>query len=83
MKKNILSELTLDELNKQKKSTRGILIATSIVMLIFSSVILYLSIAKHNMSLITFIPIFFLSMFPGFIKLSQVNSEIKSRNLNN
>lgn len=81
MKKNQLSELTLEELNKQKKSTSGILIGTLVVMLILSGVIFYLSITKHNTSLITFIPIFMLSMLPGIIKLSQVNSEIKSRSL--
>lgn len=81
MKKNQLSELTLEELNKQKKSTSGVLIGTLIVMVILSGVIFYLSITKHNTSLLTFIPIFLLSMLPGIIKLSQVNSEIKSRSL--
>lgn len=81
MKKNQLSELTLEELNKQKKSTSGVLIGTLIVMLILSGIIFYLSITKHNTSLLTFIPIFLLSMLPGIIKLSQVNSEIKSRSL--
>ncbi|WP_316743125.1 hypothetical protein [Pedobacter antarcticus] len=81
MKKNQLSELTLEELNKQKKSTSGVLIGTLVVMVILSGVIFYLSITKHNTSLLTFIPIFLLSMLPGIIKLSQVNSEIKSRSL--
>ena len=80
MKKNKLSVLTISELNKQKKSIIGILCATGIVMLILCCVLMYLIIKNHKITLISVVPICLLIMLPGAIRLSQINSEIKSRN---
>ncbi|SHF70251.1 hypothetical protein [Pedobacter caeni] len=79
MKKNQLSELTLDELYKKKKTLQGATIGLGIVMVIAFSILLYLVFKSRNFVLITVIPAGLISLIPGIIGLSQVNSEIKSR----
>lgn len=81
MKKNKLSELTIDELNKQKNSSTGFLLGSGIVMLILISTLLYLIIKNQNFSLTAIVPILLLMMVPAIIKVNQINSEIKSRKL--
>lgn len=80
MKRNKLSELTLEELHKEKNAVSKILAATAIVMLILCCVILYLIFSRKSSSLTAIVPLCFLTMLPGIIRLSQINSEIKSRN---
>ncbi|WP_306353118.1 hypothetical protein [Flavobacterium sp. '19STA2R22 D10 B1'] len=80
MKKNKLSELTIEELNNQKKTLKGILIGMSIVMLILISVFIYLIVKKQNFTLIALAPVFLFSFLPSIIQLSQINTEIKLRN---
>lgn len=80
MKTNKLSELTLEELHKEKKTLKGVLIAFSIVMLIACAGLLYLIIKKQNFALIAVIPGCMLTLLPTFIRLGQINTEIKSRN---
>lgn len=75
-----LSELTISELNKRKSSLNGMLIGTSIVILILCSILLYLINKSQNFALIAVVPCCLLIMLPGIIKLSQINAEIKSRN---
>ncbi|MET4141075.1 hypothetical protein [Pedobacter sp. UYP1] len=79
MKKNKLSELTIIELNKQKSTLNGILIATGIVLLILCSILLYLITTNKKPALLTIIPCCLLLLLPGIIKLSQINTELKSR----
>lgn len=79
MKKNKLSELTIAELDKQKKSLSGLVLGSSIVMFILCCAILYLVSQKQNFALAAIIPCCLLSMLPGIIKLSQINAELKAR----
>ncbi|CAL1518888.1 hypothetical protein MMC2321_02633 [Chitinophaga sp. MM2321] len=79
MKTNKFSDLTINELNKQKSSLNRILLGTGIVMLILCTVLLYLISKSQNFALIAVIPCILLTMLPGIIKLSQINAEIKSR----
>lgn len=80
MKNNKLSDLTADELYKEKKSLTGIVLATGIVMLILSIVMLYLIITKHKFAFAGVVPICLLTLLPSLIRLNEINSEIKSRN---
>ncbi len=79
MKDNKLSELTLTELNKQKKQLSGILIGSAIVMLFLIGALLYLIVKKQNFVLLAIIPGLMLVWLPVIIKLSQLNTEIKLR----
>ncbi len=79
MKTNKLSDLTLEELNKQKNSLKGVLIGLGIVTLIAYSILLYLAIKNRNFVLIAIIPCGAITLLPGLIRWSQLNTEIKSR----
>jgi len=80
MKKNRLTELTLEELHKEQKAVSKILKGSAIVALILCGIILYMIFNRHSSSLIAVIPACFVTMLPGIIKLGQVNAELKSRN---
>ena len=79
MKNNKLSELSLTELNKQKKQLSGLLIGSAVVMLLLFVALLYLIIKKQNFVLLAVIPGCMLAWLPVAIKLSQLNAEIKLR----
>lgn len=79
MKNNKLSELSLSELNKQKKQLSNLLIASVIVMVMLLAVLLYLIIKRQNFVLVAVIPGCMLAWLPVVIRLSQVNAEIKLR----
>ncbi|MDQ0965625.1 hypothetical protein QFZ20_001028 [Flavobacterium sp. W4I14] len=79
MKNNKLSELSLTELNKQKKQLNGLLIGSAIVMLMLFAALLYLIVKKQNFVLLAVIPGCMLAWLPVAIKLSQLNAEIKLR----
>jgi flagellar basal body-associated protein FliL len=80
MKKNSLSELTAEELNKQKSSLIKILLASGIVMLILFTVSMYIVLRYEKSSAqVAIIPVCLVFLLPALIKLSQVNTEIKSR----
>ena len=79
MKNNKLSELSLTELNKQKKQLSGLLIGSAIVMLFLFGALLYLIVKKQNYVLLAVIPCCMLTWLPVAIKLSQLNTEIKLR----
>jgi len=80
MKKNRLTELTLEELREEEKAVTKILYATAIIVLMLCGIMLYMIFNHHSSSLIAVIPACFVTMLPGIIKLSQVKAEIKSRN---
>jgi len=79
MKNNKLSELSLTELNKQKKQLSGLLIGGAILMLFLFGALLYLIIKKQNFVFLAVIPGCMLAWLPVAIKLSQLNTEIKLR----
>ncbi|MBT2591225.1 hypothetical protein J7E50_13420 [Pedobacter sp. ISL-68] len=79
MKNNKLSELSLTELNKQKKQLGGLLIGSATVMLFLFGALLYLIVKKQNFVLLAVIPGCMLAWLPVAIKLSQLNTEIKLR----
>ncbi|CAH0156860.1 hypothetical protein SRABI27_03477 [Pedobacter sp. Bi27] len=79
MKNNKLSELSLTELNKQKKQLSGLLIGSAILMLFLFGALLYLIVKKQNFVLLSVIPGCMLAWLPVAIKLSQLNAEIKLR----
>jgi flagellar basal body-associated protein FliL len=80
MKKNSLSELTAEELNKKKSTFIKVILASAIVMLILLSVLIYI-VLRYEKSLahLAIIPVCLIFLLPALIKLSQVNTEIKSR----
>jgi hypothetical protein len=80
MKTNKLSELTLEELYKQKNTLKSVLIAFSIVMLIACAGLFFVAIKSKNYALIAIIPGCMLTMLPNYIRFGQLNTEIKSRN---
>jgi hypothetical protein len=80
MKNNSLSQLTDAELSKQKKLLSGVLIGLGVVMLLAAGIILYIIIKHKNLALVATIPCTFITLLPSFIRLGQINTEIKSRN---
>ena len=80
MKTHKLSELTLEELHKQKNTLKSVLIAFSIVMLIACAGLFFVAIKSKNFALIAIIPGCMLTMLPNYIRFGQLNTEIKSRN---
>ncbi|MDQ0638911.1 hypothetical protein QF042_002476 [Pedobacter sp. W3I1] len=80
MKSNKLSELTITELNKQKKQLSGLLIGSAIIMLFLFATLVYLIVKKQNFVLLAVIPGCLIAWLPVIIKLSQLNAEIKLRN---
>lgn len=80
MKTNKLSELTLEELHKQKNTLKGVLIGFGIVMLLACGGLFYLIMKNQNFALFAVIPGCMITLLPSFIRLGQLNTEIKSRN---
>jgi len=79
MKPNKLSDLTLEELTKQKKQMSAIVGATIAVLLIFLGAMIFLIYRKQNLTLLAILPSAGLALLPGVIRLNQLNAEIKSR----
>ena len=77
---NKLSELTLEELYIKKKKLTGAAIGIGIVMLIACITLIYLAIKNKNYALIGVALGCGMTFFPMFISLTQLNTEIKSRN---
>ncbi|MBC8645229.1 hypothetical protein [Flavobacterium lindanitolerans] len=80
MKTNKLSELTLEELHKQKNTLKSVLIAFSIIMFLACVGLLFMGMKSKNFALIAIIPGCILTMLPNYIRFGQLNTEIKSRN---
>jgi hypothetical protein len=80
MKTNKLSDLTLEELTKQKNTLKGVIIGFSILFLFAFSVLFYLIFESRNYVLLACIPPGLLAMLPAIMRLSQLNAEIKLRN---
>ena len=78
--KNNLSGFTLEELQEKQKKTKGVIFGVVIVMLISLSYVAYVSINDENYALLILVFTLPITLLPIFIHLSQLNSEIKSRN---
>ncbi|WP_116790401.1 hypothetical protein [Flavobacterium psychrotrophum] len=79
MKTNKLSDLTLEELNKQKSTLKGVIIGFSILFLFAFIVLFYLIYKNGNYVLLACLPPGIFAMLPAVMRLSQLNTEIKSR----
>ncbi len=79
MEKNKLSDLTLAELYEKKKKITGVTIGLGIVMVVSCSILLYLIFKNKNFTLLAVVPGCLMTLLPGVIYLSQLNTEIKSR----
>lgn len=82
MKNNKLSGLTLEELYKRKKTLQSATIGFGIVMVIAFCILLYLVFQSRKFGVMAIMPTGFMTLLPGIIGLSQVNTEIKSRKAN-
>ena len=83
MKSKKQADLTIEELNKQKKLLTGVLAAFIIVMVIAYSVLLWLMIRNDSYTLFAIIPLGFVILLPAMIKLSQINTKLKLRSNQN
>lgn len=80
MKKNSLSEVSIETLTKQKNLLKGVAIGFALVMLFAFGALLYLATKKGNYSLLAVWPASMITLLPIWIRFSQINQEIKSRN---
>lgn len=80
MKTNKLSELTIEELTKQRNTLKGVIIGFSILFLLAFSVLFYLIFKNGNYVLLACLPPGFFAMLPAIMRISQLNAEIKLRN---
>ncbi|WP_448606369.1 hypothetical protein [Paenimyroides ceti] len=82
MAKNKLSEMSTDELKKQKGLLRGIVIGMAVVMLLCYIVLIYLVLQNKKYVLLVIIPATFMSLLPSALRLIQINTELKARHSN-
>ena len=82
MKNNNLSEQSLESLTKQRNLLKGVAIGFGIVLLIAFSIILYVALQKRNFALIAVLPASLITLLPILIRFGQINTEIKSRQIN-
>lgn len=82
MAKNKLSEMSTDELNKQKGLLKGIVIGMAVVMLLCYIVLIYLVLQNKKYVLLVIIPATFMSLLPSALRLIQINTELKARHSN-
>lgn len=74
-----LSELTLNELNTEKKKTKGILTGIGIVMIIACIILIVVAIKSKNYALIAVASGSFITLLPIMTRLGQIDKEIKTR----
>ncbi|KQC00711.1 hypothetical protein [Pedobacter sp. Hv1] len=79
MEKNKLSTLTLEELYEKRKKLKSTSMGIGIGMVVICSVLLYLIFKTKNFVLLAVVPGCLMTLLPSFIVLSQLNTEIKSR----
>lgn len=82
MAKNKLSEMSTDELKKQKGLLKGIVIGMAVVMLLCYIVLIYLVLQNKKYVLLVIIPATFMSLLPSALRLIQINTELKARHSN-
>ena len=76
-----LVDMTLDEMLSQKKKLKAAAIGLGIVMFFAAGTLIYLAISQKNYALITVSIATLIGFLPMYISLTQLNVEIKSRNL--
>lgn len=74
-----LSELSLEELQKKKKTLQGAAIGLGIVMLVACITLVYLAITSKKTSLLAVVIGCSITFLPCLISLGQINSELKTR----
>lgn len=80
LKRQKLSELTLDELHKQKQVLSGALVVIAVVMGVLIGVTIYLLISGQKFSILTVIPVILLPTFlPVAILFRKTRQEISMR----
>lgn len=77
--KNLVTELSTEELLKQKKTLTGAALGLGITMIAACVILFYLIIRSKNYMLIMIIPACMISLIPSFMRLGQINAELKSR----
>jgi hypothetical protein len=76
-----LSELTLEELYQQKKKLQGVFLGLAIVLFVAEIILLYVAFTVEGMGSLAAVALCTAMAFiPAAISISQINSEIKSRN---
>ncbi|MGE8293162.1 MAG: hypothetical protein ACN6ON_15835 [Sphingobacterium sp.] len=74
-----LSQLTIEELNKRKKQSIGVMISFGIVMFIATVVLVYLSFKTKKYALSGVAAALFCVFIPIYVNNIQINQELKSR----
>lgn len=83
MKQKPLSELSQEELSKQKSTFTGIAFAFACIWAILLALTIYLFVIKKpSYALMAVMPALLLTMLPLLTSLSKVNTEIKVRRSN-
>lgn len=78
---NVVTDLSTEELVKQKKTLTGAAFGLGILMLVACLVLFYLVLKSRNYLVMFVIPVAILSLLPSFMRLGQINAELKSRNI--
>lgn len=74
-----LTELTLNELNTEKKKVKGILTGLGIVMIIACVILIACAVKSKNYTLIAVASGSFITLLPIMTRLGQIEKEIKNR----
>ncbi|CAM3962358.1 Redox-active disulfide protein 2 [Flavobacterium branchiophilum] len=74
-----LTELTLNELNTEKKKVKGILTGLGIVMIIACVILIACAVKSKNYALIAVASGSFITLLPIMTRLGQIEKEIKNR----
>lgn len=80
MKNTPIKEMTLEELEQQKKKIKSVIIALAIVWAFAIGVLIYLAVKKNSFTMAaTMTPLSLLTCLPILISLNNVQKEINSR----
>lgn len=77
--KNKFAGLTLAELEKKEKTMKGVVIGTSILIFTACAILFFFSIKNKKPAFSAVGLSCMITILPGFIGLSQISAEIKSR----
>jgi len=80
--KTTLSEQSLESLIKQRNLLKGVAIGFGLVLIIAFALILFVAIKKKNFGLIAVLPASMITLIPILVRFGQINTEIKSRQVN-
>ncbi|WP_346238441.1 hypothetical protein ABDK00_008670 [Niabella insulamsoli] len=79
MPKTDLADLSTETLSQQKKSLAQTSIGLAAAMVVACTILFYLILKNKNYALIAVIPACMLSLIPSFLRLGQINAELKLR----